>query len=160
MKIKILIICIIILIITITISYLLSNRKKTEISNIKTLRFFYTTGYHINADVSYEINCKNKCIATIKPSGISNEEAFQKEVDNNVKNKIEKVLQKYHVEKWDGFNKIDKNVLDGNSFSINISMDDDKTINASGYMKWPENYSEVKKELNKIFMEIYPNKNT
>ena len=64
---------------------------------------------------------------------------------------IIETLNNNDVSSWDGFDKDDKNVLDGNSFSFRVCYDKSKEIEASGYMKWPNNYHEVKKELNKIF---------
>ena len=114
----------------------------------------------IHLYVRYELECKDKCLVTIKPNNLPEEEVFQTEVNNDVKHKIEKMLKKYHVEKWNNFNKHDPNVLDGNSFSIDISMKNGETISASGYMKWPENYGKVSNELDEIFMQFYPNKDT
>ena len=68
--------------------------------------------------------------------------------------RIEKVLKDNHVEKWNGFNKNDKNVLDGDSFSMSITTREGEEIDAHGYMKWPTNYGEVKTELDKIFEDI------
>ena len=53
-----------------------------------------------------------------------------------------------------GFNKSDRYVLDGNSFSLSISMNNDEYVSASGYMKWPKNYKEVKEELITFFSTI------
>ena len=36
-------------------------------------------------------------------------------------------------------------------FLFSINMKDGKSISASGYMKWPTNYGNVKKELKEIF---------
>ena len=34
-------------------------------------------------------------------------------------------------------------------------MKDDKTIEADGYMSWPENYNQVIGEFDELFMNIY-----
>ena len=79
----------------------------------------------------------------------------KKEITKKEVKKIENILKKYEVYKWDGFNKSDQNVLDGNSFDISIILKNKETIRAYGYMKYPNNYREVKNELDNIFMEIY-----
>ena len=57
------------------------------------------------------------------------------------------------ISSWNGFSKSDHNVLDGNSFSLYLRMKDDNTVEASGYMRWPKNYEEVKGELISLFDE-------
>ena len=132
------------------------NKKEITISNIKYFHFSYSVGYAMNAYVIYELNYKDdKYIISIKPNGISDEEKKEVEVDNSFIQKLEEILKKYHVEKWNGFNKHDKNVLDGDSVSLNIRMENNDYLSASGYMKWPNNYGNVRGELDTIFMNIY-----
>ena len=135
----------------------LNKHKKINITNIKSISFSYNNGYALNSDVLYKIECSDKCITTIVPYGTSRDDQKEFIVDKSVLEDIEKVLNKYNVEKWNGFNKVDKNVLDGNSFSIYIKMSDGSKVEASGYMMWPNNYSNVKEELDKIFNNIYEN---
>ncbi len=45
--------------------------------------------------------------------------------------------------------------MDGDSFSISITMINDKSINASGYMKWPNNFRNVRDEISVLFMNLY-----
>ena len=109
----------------------------------------------MNAYTRYEINKKDgKYIATIKQYGKSDEEAQKVEVSENKVKELESILNKYNVIKWNGFNQNDKNVLDGDSFSLSIHMEDDKDISASGYMKWPDNYKNVREELNSFFEDL------
>lgn len=158
MKLKI-ILTIFILVTIITIIYLILNKpnnKKVEISEIKRFTFSYTTGYMVNAYVRYEIEYKaNKYIARIKPNGKKEEELLETELDLETIKNIEKILKDNNVSKWNGFNKVDKDVLDGNSFSISITMSNDEQITASGYMKYPDNYGNVRGSLDNIFDSIY-----
>ena len=128
--------------------------KDMNIESISYLRFFYTQGYAIDADVSYEIDCGDKCTATIKPYGKSDEEAIEVTIDEDILNRIMDVLNKYTVVKWDGFNKSDNGVLDGDTFTFNLDYNKDINIYASGYMRWPDNYREVKEELDSIFNSL------
>ena len=151
----------IVLIIIIILFIILKNRKKeVEISNIKYFNFGYSTGYMMNANVSYNIELKDdKYIISIKPDGKSEEETLKKEISTKKIKELEKILKEYEVGKWNGFDKVDKNVLDGNSFSLRVKFANDDTIDASGYMKYPENYSIVRNELDKFFMDIYEKNN-
>ena len=118
MKTKIILIVITIMIL-ITIIFLASTKKETSINDIQKLHFSYTTGNYINAYVIYDLTYeKNKYIATIKPNNTPNDNAKKVEVHEDVAKNIKKILKKYNVEKWDGFNKSDKHVLDGNSFKF------------------------------------------
>ena len=149
---------IILLIPIIIILYILLKikRKPVEIENIKYLHFGYSTGTMINAYVSYDLSYKDgKYIVKIKPNGKSEEEVKEREITKKEVKKIEEIVEKYEVYKWDGFNKSDPNVLDGNSFNMSITLKEGKIISASGYMKYPNNYREVKDELDDLFMKMY-----
>lgn len=162
MKNKYLIMIIIILVLLVIIIgiCLIKRRNKVEIKDIKSMYFSYSNGYMINSNVYYELNCKeNKCIATIKPNQMSEENKLEVEVDKKTVHEIIKVLKENEIEKWNGFDKSNKNVLDGDSFTFQLKTNDNE-IYAHGYMKWPKNYSNVRNSLDNIFMDIYnSNKN-
>ncbi len=122
--------------------------------NIKNLDYFYSVSTMMNGDVHYEINCDdNKCIMKYKPQRFSMEEAKEYEITKEDLLKIEEILTKYKVYKWDDFNKSDTRVLDGNSFHFYVTYGDNIRISASGYMMYPKNYREVKKELEDILLK-------
>lgn len=128
-------------------------RKVDKISGIKIFHYSYSVGYHYEARIYYELECKNKCTLKIKDEGITEEDAPVYEVDKEITKKLEAILNKYSVGSWNGFSKSDHNVLDGDSFSLYLRMKDNNTVEASGYMKWPKNYEEVKGELISFFDE-------
>ena len=70
-------------------------------------------------------------------------------------NTVIKKLNEYKIISWNGFRKTDKYVLDGNSFSMYIIYDGDKTISASGYMMWPNNYRNVRDYLDEKLGGLY-----
>lgn len=126
------------------------------IKNIKHLRYSYTGGYAMYAYTIYEIDFKDgNYYLTIKPNGVPDEEKQEVKMKKEDIKKIEDILNKYNVSFWDGFNKTDKNVLDGNSFSFTLDYDENKTIHAYGYMMYPKNYREVKTELIDLFSNYY-----
>lgn len=157
MKYKCIVLIIVLLLILIAFAIRFFNRPEDiVVSDIKHMRLHYTKGYAMNADVSYEIDCADgECALTYKPYGISEEDAKQKKLDSDTVKKIEEILTKYEVARWDGFHKNDKNVLDGDSFSFSLTTKDGSNISASGYMKWPENYGEVVTEFDSLFESLF-----
>ena len=153
----VLIICgaLLLLLILLILLVILLLPKDKKIENITHLRFTYTTGYHMNASVSYEINLiDDKYIATIKPTDLPEESAKEIELNKKQVEEIENRLNEYHVSRWNNFHKSDKYVLDGDSFSINIKSTD-LEISASGYMMWPNNYREVRSYLDTQLGSLY-----
>lgn len=134
---------------------LLPKLKEKKIENITHLRFSYSTGYHKNAYAFYEIDLKdNKYILKVKPSDISEEDTKEIELTKEKVKEIENKLNEYHVSRWNGFSKSDKNVLDGDSFSMSIKSSD-QDISANGYMMWPNNYREVRNYLDTELGSLY-----
>ena len=152
----VLIICgvLLLLILSILLIVLLLSKEK-KIENITHLRFTYTTGYHMNASVSYEIDLiDNKYILKVKPTDIPEEETKEFTLSKEDIKEIENKLNEYHVSRWNNFHKNNKYVLDGDSFSISIKSDNND-ISASGYMEWPRNYREVKSYLDNKLGSLY-----
>lgn len=141
------------LILLILVLLLLPKDKKIE--NITHLRFSYTTGYHMNASVSYEIDLiDDKYILKVKPTDIPEEETKEYILSKEKVLEIENKLNEYHVSRWNNFHKNNQYVLDGDSFSINIKSND-LEISASGYMMWPNNYREVRSYLDTQLGSLY-----
>ena len=157
MKIKVLIISICVIITGVLVVILLIRRpEQVKINDIKRFYFSYSNGYMANSNVIYELEMNSYgCNITIKPYEIPEEEKMSLYVGDVVCKKVEDVLNKYNVIKWDGFKGNDPYVLDGDSFSMSLTLKDGTNISASGYMKWPENYIKVRNELDDIFMQIY-----
>lgn len=156
-RIVLMVIIVLLLIAVLVGLFIIKKRKKVVINEIKSMYFSYTNGYMVNSNVYYEIKLKDdKYIAAIKPNEVAEEDKLEIEVDKSTVNKIKKVLKENKVEKWNGFDKSNRNVMDGDSFSFNLETNSGK-INAHGYMKWPKNYSKVCNSLDNIFMDIYNN---
>ena len=158
MKIKTIIIGVIILLVIYVVVVILSSflKKDEKINKLNSLRFTYSTGYHINAYVIYEISLVDgKYIASIKPTDLPDEDKKEYELSKEDVNTVIKKLNEYKIISWDGFRKTDKHVLDGNSFSMYIIYDGDKTISASGYMVWPNNYRNVRDYLDEKLGGLY-----
>ena len=128
---KIIIPFIIILVIILVIFFVFGVKKKVIIKDLKHLHLSFSNGYAMYAYTIYDAAA----------------EFFANEVIN--------ILNKYNVTSWDGFNKSDRNVLDGDSFSFSLRYDEDKEVDAHGYMRYPNNYRDVKQELIDIFTNYY-----
>lgn len=125
-----------------------------KIKSISSFKFNYTQGYAINSDINYTINCDEKCIAKIKPYGVSYEDETVIEVNEDIVKELIKVLNDYKVINWDGFDRYVKDVLDGDSFSFYLEANNGISIHASGYMSWPNNYKKVREKIDNFFNNL------
>ena len=100
----------------------------------------------MNQDVSYKINCDNKCILKIKEYEKSEDDIITIKLSNKDMDKFVSILNKNHIASWKGFSKSDKYVLDGDSFSFHLRYNDDEKLSASGYMMYPNHYNSFQKE--------------
>ena len=130
-------------------------KKKVRIEELKSFHYSYDTGWHMNASESFDIETEDgKYIVKVKDDGMDPEDARKYEVDKYQIRRFESLLNEINIYKWDGFNKSDKNVLDGSSFSISINFGEDKNISAHGYMMYPSGYREKTDAIKLWFFEI------
>ena len=138
----------------VVLSLTVFNPKK-EINDIKYFSYGTTDGMAMYDGIHYSIEYKDdKYIATIQKREQSEEDAKVVEISKDKVKKLENILNEYNVGSWDGFQKYDKDVLDGHSFSLSIRTFDDTSISASGYMRWPKNYREVRSKLENFFEKL------
>ena len=124
------------------------------IYQINTMEYSYTSGYGINEDVRYKIDCEDDCILYIKEYGKDENDLIKIKLSDKDMDKFEAMLNKNHILSWKGFNKSDINVLDGDSFSFRLRYNDDEKLSASGYMKYPNNYQRFKSSFEKYVDSI------
>ena len=132
---------------------IVTQKNTKEIESIKTLTISSNSGF-ANFLTTYNIECEEKCIVKVLDSGYSAPSNYVKEISDSDVNKIVKILREYNVKSWDGFNKSDKNILDGSSFSFNLITKEGLKVSASGYMKYPKNYHEVTSKIKEIISDI------
>ena len=145
-----------ILIIGIIVGYSVLSKKDNKEISLKSLNFSSGSGMFKDSIEKFNIECKNnKCNATIKPKNLSDKEEKKIEVDKKTKEKLERIITKYNIKEWDGYNKSDSRIMDGYSFNLNIQLEDSTKITAYGYMKYPKNYVEFRDEIEKIFNKLY-----
>lgn len=135
---------------------LLFGTKKKEITSIKSMHLSYSNGWSAYSYTRYDLEKRDDgYYVEIKPYGYSDDEMQEVKLSKKDINKIIEVLNKYNVVKWNGFHKSDQGVLDGDSFSFSLHTEDDIDVSASGYMRWPDNYRNVRDELGEIFNPLY-----
>ena len=131
--------------------------KKEPITSIRSFTFSYDSSTMMNAYTRYEVSYDKKTgthTATVKPNGVAEADASVYVVDDAFLEKLAAFLHENEVEKWDGFDKTDSHVMDGNGFHLSVWTHEDVTVRASGYMKWPKNYNEVRDGIARIFAEL------
>lgn len=122
-------------------------------SNGKIIHFFYSYGSYSGERI-YEIEVTDDK-AIIMAKGYNGVDLnLNKEISTSYLEKIQKVVDKYDINSWDGFKKTDYDILDGDGFSIIIKYENGKEISATGYMKYPKNYKKASSELRKILEGI------
>ncbi len=135
--------------------YLPTLKKKVEIDDVTAFEFVYTTGYGSDNYASYAIECSSSgCIAKVKPNNTSEINAVIVDVDDNFLAKVRFIIEENDVAEWNGYNKVNRHILDGNSFDLKVKMKNDQIIKAHGYMNWPLNYSKVAGEFDTLFMSL------
>ena len=61
--------------------------------------------------------------------------------------RLNEIILSYEIYKWNGYYKSDSLIYDGHSFSLYVRYSDGATIEASGYMEYPENYDSASERL-------------
>lgn len=129
--------------------------KRIEIKDIRNFSFSYGGGSMKDSGITYQLEWKDGVhTAIVKASGVALEDAPRIKVDEAFVVELETFLRENHVEKWNGFNKSDKHVMDGSGFSFSLSTMDSQFISASGYMKYPKNFNSVCEGISAIFGKI------
>lgn len=79
---------------------------------------------------------------------------IDKNIDASLLEELSFIINTNNLERWDGFSKDDPHVLDGYSFNMLVKYDDGRTLEASGYEKYPENYDKVHEEIVELLSGI------
>ncbi len=127
-----------------------------QITDIKSFRFSYQVGNYMNGSVAYELKqeADGSYTAHVKPNQVADEDAKVYKVGKDFADELAAFLREKKVSRWNGFQKSDRRVLDGNGFSFSLWTTEDKNISASGYMRWPRGYDEVKAGIEAVFAKL------
>ncbi len=104
------------------------------------VEFQYGYGSYNTVHCNYMIKIeKNKYVLTYEETN-SDANVIIKEIKKKDVQKLEKIIKDYELDKWDGFDESDDDIYDGSDFKLNVVYESGETINAFGYMKYPDNY--------------------
>ena len=146
-----LIIIICVLVITIGV-FLVKELSYKQINDIQEFNYHYYGGWDTRNNVYYEINCMdNKCKGNYKTEDGDKRDIT---ISEETKNKLVKIINKYHVNKWDGFNK-KVDWTDQASFGLEITNEKDETIKAEGYGRFPSRHNEFRDEVKELLDYSY-----
>jgi len=165
MKKRVIVIGIILVIIVIAAIFIIKNvnskndNKSKDSSNnainSKIVEFSYSYGSYFGGYNEYNVYTTDEGIVHIDANGLNGSDLhIDKDVDESVLNEIDKIVNEYKIYNWDGFDKSDEDVLDGDSFEFKVSYENGKTIFAHGYMKYPDNYKEASDALINYFNSL------
>lgn len=137
------------------LSLLSGCTKKVEIKDIKNFSFSYGGGSMKDSGTTYQLEWNDGVhTAIVKESGVALEDAPRIAVDEAFVKELETFLRENQVEKWNGFSKSNKHVMDGSGFSLSLSTMDKQFVSASGYMKYPKNFDTVRDGISSIFSKL------
>ncbi len=133
------------------------NKDKTDVSDSTYITSFeYSFGSFFAGYYEYEIYQDGNQYIFIGKGSNGVDLDIKETIDRDILDEIQEIIQKYDVKKWNGFNKRNRDVLDGHSFSLLVRYDDHK-IRANGYMKYPIYYDDFQKEIQDCFDSLVSN---
>ena len=75
-------------------------------------------------------------------------------IADDVLERLGELAGTYRVDRWDGFDKNNKRVMDGSTFTLSVTCSDGTTISAHGNNAFPENYADVSAEIRTLYDEL------
>lgn len=131
---------------------------ETEIprSQAEIIEFsYYGNGSHTGAIFSYDV-CRSEdsdeYIVNLQLHAGNIEHTLS--ADKAFMGKIQDVIRKHDLWKWNGFHKSAKGVLDGSGFGLRIAFADGSSIDASGDNRFPDGFSDASAEIKALFNEL------
>ena len=130
--------------------------QRVKIHDIRSFSFIYTCGSFAFAERCYRLTVKEDIyVASFKDVGIPDTEMRNVHVGKDFARRLEEMLNRYKVTQWDRFDKANRHVLDGNSFSLEIYDENGSSVSARGYEKTPRKFEAVKKDIEALFSEVF-----
>jgi hypothetical protein len=132
-----------------------NDNKKFE--SITLLEYYY--GSYFGGDYNLSLFYENE-IPYITAKGMNGVElSFKQEITKEKVASLEAALKQHEVATIDGFHERDSDIMDGYGFSLDIKYSAEN-LSSSGYMKYPENYSEIHEVLTDFFFDIIESSTT
>ena len=126
-----------------------SNEIKSDI-----VSFTYNYGSYHGGYYKYNISkVEDDIIFTAKGSnGIKLD--IDKKIDKSYLKELANIINENKIYEWNGFNKHNKDVLDGYGFYLEVNYENGEVIKANGYMEYPKNYDKSNKVLTAFLESI------
>ncbi len=140
------------LLIVMSIGFYLLKKEKVKISDEEILNsnnIVLMFRFSNMRSSYYYIFTINEVEKSLKSLGYKDEVLFEANLDNEDISKIKNAIVSNHVNTWDGFDKADNRVSDGEMFTLDLKINDIK-IYANGSNSFPKNYREFKNKINEI----------
>ncbi|MBQ8523346.1 MAG: hypothetical protein IJ457_01840 [Clostridia bacterium] len=133
--------------------------RRVRIQNIRSFTFTYTGSDSFNSEKYFKLSVKDgEYIASFKDASSADPEIRRVNVDKSFPARLEEMLNRNKVFAWDRFDKIDRRVLDGKRFNLEIYDKNGSVVSARGYGKRPRNFKVVKNEIEAMFSDIFSTK--
>ncbi|MCR4992043.1 MAG: hypothetical protein K6A45_03260 [Lachnospiraceae bacterium] len=128
------------------------SKAKPNESGITSLYY----GYHgSRAGYSYTVSSKDgKTVFEFDDSEHRDYGVMEYECDASAIEQLEKLYLDHKVYEWDGFSKTNKDVLDGDGFSLTITFNDGSEMNAHGSNASPKGFWEYEEELTEVIAPV------
>lgn len=127
--------------------------KKTEYTgNIISFKYYY--GSYNSGYYEYNINVEDDKVIFIAKGYNGVALAVNKEIDSDYLKKLSDLINDNKLYEWDGFDRSDKDILDGYGFTLEVNYNDNTSLKANGYMKYPKNYNEIHPILSEFLKTI------
>ncbi len=140
------------LLIVMSIGFYLLKKEKVKISDEEILNsnnIVLMFRFSNMRSSYYYIFTINEVEKSLKSLGYKDEVLFETDLDNEDISKIKNAIVSNRVNTWDGFDKADNRVSDGEMFTLDLKINDIK-IYANGSNSFPKNYREFKNKINEI----------
>ena len=127
--------------------------KSNEIkSDIVSFKYYYGSGE--GSIYEYTLSLKeDKVVFTAKGYNDVNLN-IEKEIDKSYLKELANIINENKIYEWNGFNKHNKDVLDGYGFYLEVNYENGEVIKANGYMEYPKNYDKSDKVLTAFLESI------
>ncbi len=100
---------------------------------------------------SYTVKMQDTgCLFSFEGMEYRNYKDLEMRIEPGIFERLCELCEKYDVAKWNGFNKADTDVLDGDGFSLRITFADGGRISAHGSNAYPKDYMGFVNEMREI----------
>lgn len=116
--------------------------------------FKYEFGSYFGGEYTFFIKKDNSKITYKAIGGNGADLNVSREINDQELSGLAQIVDDYGVDKWNGFNQSDNDIMDGYSFELEITYANGKEIKAEGYNKYPDGYDAAHEKLKEYLLSI------